>query len=194
MFSITTLNQDDSFIKYLQQIPEDIVLSKNKYKELWDIHPEEFGQIKLFNKLINTPRWFQNYGHSYNFSNLDHKAIPIPEILQPFLDYVNKCEPNIEYNGILVNWYQDGNHYIGKHSDDESSLVPNSPIYCFSFGEERNFVLESKIDSEKYKFKLKNNSLIIMGGKCQKFYKHSIPKSKKINSSRISVTIRAFKN
>ena len=70
-------------------------------------------------------------------------------------------------------------------------LVKNSPIYCFSFGQERNFVVDNK--EERYVYTLLNNSLIVMGGECQKYYKHSIPKRLRIKDSRISITIRAFK-
>ena len=194
MISIKKLSEGNSYIKYRTILPDNLKISKTKYEELWNMHPENFGQIKIFNKLINTPRWFQNYGHNYNFSNMDHSCQEIPEILQPFINFVNKSEPTINYNGILVNWYENGSHYIGKHSDDEKDLIPISPIYCFSFGSERNFIIESKSNKDnKYKYKLLNNSLIVMGGDCQKYYKHSIPKSK-TNDSRISITIRAFKN
>ena len=49
---------------------------------------------------------------------------------------------------------------------------------------------------ETYKYKLLNNSLIEMGGECQKYYKHSISKITGEKASktkpRISITIRAF--
>ena len=135
--------------------------------------------------MIETPRWIQSYGNNYNFSGMNHDSLPVPEILQPLLNWVNQKEPDFEYNGILVNWYQDGSHYIGPHSDDESTFIKDSPIYAFSFGTSRNFNIISKnknID-EKYKFSLENNSLIVMGGECQKYYKHSISKSTRISDS-----------
>jgi alkylated DNA repair dioxygenase AlkB len=188
------LNQGKSYITYIPKIKSDLRFSQEDYKKIWDLKPSELGKIKLFGKLIDTPRWFQSYGNNYNFSGIDHDSEPVPEILQPLLHWVNQKEPDFEYNGILVNWYQDGSHYIGPHSDDEKDLVKDSPIYAFSFGTSRNFNIISKnkdID-EKYKFSLENNSLIVMGGECQKFYKHSISKSTRISDSRISVTIRAF--
>lgn len=192
------LNKGNSYIKYIPKISKELIIDYNKYNQLWDMKPNELGKIKLFGKEINTPRWLQNYGHDYKFSGSNHGSLPIPEILQPLIDWVNNREHEFDYNGILVNWYQDGSHYIGKHSDDESSLVKNSPIYAFSFGTDRDFNIESKPNNndtkEKHKFKLRDNSLIIMGGECQKYYLHSISKSKKILDSRISVTIRAFKN
>lgn len=192
MISTRKLKMGNTYIKYYEKIPvKDLRVFSEKYKILWDMHPEEYPTIKLFNKFINTPRWFQNYGHSYNFSNINHIALTIPSILQPYLDYVNQKERDYNFNGILVNWYIDGGHYIGPHKDNEAELINGAPIYCFSFGVDRKFIIENKPD-EKYEYNLLNNSLIIMGGDCQKFYKHSLPKTKKINDSRISITIRAF--
>ena len=109
----TLLNRGNSYLEYFQKIDKYLVLDKTMYQKLWDIHPENFGIINIFGKDINTPRWFQNYGHSYNFSNKNHESIPIPEILQPYIDFVNSRESDFNYNGILVNWYQDGNQAAG---------------------------------------------------------------------------------
>jgi len=197
MNSKIILNEGDSFLEYYQTIDGCIKFSKNDFNTLWSIHPENYGKIKLYGKEINTPRYFQNYGEGiYKFSNITHESIPVPEIIKPLLEWTNSQE-SLNYNGILVNWYEDGRNYIGLHADDEKSLIKNSTIYCFSFGQERNFIVQSKSDSkDKKKFCLHNNSLIKMGGECQKYYKHSIPKinGKKAleMGKRISVTIRAF--
>ena len=192
-----TLQDGDSFLEYFQLIDEDLRFNNNQFQQLWEMHPLQFGKIKIFGKDINTPRYLQNYGHAYKFSGKTHSSIPIPEILQNMIDWVNEREENYNFNGILVNWYQDGSHYIGAHSDDETSLVKGAPIYCFSLGQERNFVVQSKANpKERRTFLLQNNSLVIMGGECQKYYKHSIPKitGKKASTlgRRISITIRAF--
>jgi len=192
------LKEGNSFLEYHQNIENSIRFSKSYFESLWNLHPENYGKIKLYGKEINTPRYFQNYGDGiYKFSNITHESEPLPDILKPLLDWTNSNE-SLKYNGILVNWYEDGSNYIGLHSDDEKSLIQNSTIYCFSFGEERNFIVQSKADSkDKKKFILKNNSLIKMGGECQQYYKHSIPKingqKAKSMGRRISVTIRSFK-
>ena len=192
------LKEGNCFLDYYQNIDNNLKINKTGFDEIWNLHPEDFGKINLFGKEINTPRFFQNYGEGiYKFSNITHNSIPIPNILNKYLDWVNNREI-LNYNGILINWYENGNHYIGSHSDDEKSLIKNSNIYCFSFGQERDFIVQNKKNKEdKQKFKLPNNSLIIMGGECQKYYKHSIPKKTGKNAiklnSRVSITIRAFK-
>jgi len=188
------LPEGDTYIEYIPMIPPELQLNRKSYAELWDTHPTEFGNIVIYGKHIATPRWFQNYGNEYIFSGIKHSALPIPQILVPFIDYANAREKTDIFNGILVNWYQDGKHYIGKHSDDEKTLIKNTPIYVFSMGSERDFIIESKREpSTKYKYTTLNNSLLIMGGECQKYYKHTLPKRANINNSRISITVRAFK-
>ena len=185
---------DLSWIKYLSKIPEEISLDYNNFDILWNIHPKKKGKIKIMGNEIETPRWQQSYGISYQFSGTTNVALPIPDIVQKYIDWANNYDNSKDkFNMALLNWYQDGEHYIGHHSDDEKQLILNSPIYCFSFGEERDFVLKNKETKETKKIKLENNSLVIMGGECQKTHTHSIPKRKKANNKRISITLRKFK-
>ena len=192
------LNEGNSFIYVYYKLPIDIHVDKKLYKELWNIHPKEKGKIKIYGKEIYTPRWQQSYGQDYYYSGMLHKALPIEHpYMKQILEYVNKhSELEFGINGykqILMNWYQDGGHYIGPHSDDERQLVPQSPIYSFSFGQERTFVITNKkLNSIERRIKMRNNSLVIMGGEMQKYYRHSVPKDNS-DYSRINITMRLFK-
>ena len=97
-----------------------------------------------------------------------------------------------EYRQLLVNWYGNGEDYIGAHSDNERGLKENSAIYSFSSGQERDFVIKSNDGTYRRIFNMSNNSLIIMGGEMQKHYKHSVPKRsiKKCGETRINMTMR----
>lgn len=190
------LNPNTSWIKYNNNISNELKVDKKDFEILWNLHPIEKGKIKIFNKEIETPRWQQSYGISYKFSGTINIAEEIPEIINKYIIWANSVDTSEgEFNMALVNWYEDGNHYIGEHSDDEMQLINNSPIYCFSFGEERDFILINKKDrTDKTKLYLENNSLIIMGGTCQKTHKHTLPKRLRKKNRRISITLRKFKN
>lgn len=131
-----------------------------------------------------------SYGKSYRFSgiNSDVKEIQNPYLIK-LLDWVNK-HSGVEYNQILVNWYQDGNDYIGCHADDEKQL-DDYPV-C-SFGPTRRFKIHSKDEKYENEFLLGNNSMFIMGNGFQKTMKHSVPKELKVKDRRINVTFRKFK-
>tara|TARA_R110002096_G_scaffold40913_7_gene111075 strand:- start:233 stop:1099 length:867 start_codon:yes stop_codon:yes gene_type:complete len=187
-----------SWYKYINDL--EVNLNNDEFNELWDCHPQNFDTLKIFGKNVPLPRYQQAYGKNYKFNNKIHKAEPFNDIIKKILDYVNKLDEldNIfnknhkKYNTCFINWYEDGNHYIGHHSDDEKELVENSNIYCFSFGAERDFILKHKQTKQNIKINLQNNSLIIMGD-CQKTHTHSLPIRKKVKDKRISITFRKFK-
>jgi alkylated DNA repair dioxygenase AlkB len=171
-------------------LPKELYLKQEGFEELWSMRPEEEQHVWMSGKQVAIPRKQKAYGISYRFSGQTAIADPIPPILQPYLDYANTLSPG--NNMILVNWYTDGNEYIGFHADDERQLVPYSNIYIFSFGVERTFRLKDNLTGANTDYDLPNNSLLIMGGTCQKTHKHGIPKTKKVFQRRISLTIRAF--
>ena len=114
-------------------------------------------------KLILTPRWTQNYGVDYKFTGLTHKALPIPDFLKPYEEWVNSLEYG-KFNQILVNWYDNGLHYIGKHSDNESQIVKNSPILSISLGATRKFRIRQKNQKGIYgDITMDHGTVIVMG-------------------------------
>jgi len=136
---------------------------------------------------------------------MNHSAKKIPEELKCYLDIANKSTYHAEFNfnEIFVNWYQDGNHYIGPHSDDESSLYHNDKgetiVYSITLQEEpgnRIFRLKpkSKGNKDRLDIPLLNGQIVVMGGLCQKTHTHQVPKTKKNVGRRINITIRAFKS
>jgi len=117
-------------------LPDELIPDKLTFEKLWKLHPKEYGKIYRGGKEIYVPRWQQAYGRSYNFSGMDHKALPIPKELAPWIDYANKnhstylaglantySDKTPVYNQILLNWYLDGNHSIGAHADDKTHFV-----------------------------------------------------------------------
>ena len=182
-------------------------LMKNfTFSDLWELHPEEKGKVKMRGKIISTPRWQKSYGKNYNFTGLNHVADPIPLILQSLLIWINNLskytdESNSKFNQILLNWYENGHHYIGAHSDDERQLYPHSPIISISLGATRLFRIRKKIKGSKERPIIKNIPLInrkvlIMGGKMQEDFTHEIvkvggKKGERIGR-RINITFRQF--
>jgi alkylated DNA repair dioxygenase AlkB len=163
------------------------------YKKLWDLHPATHATVKIFGKDHPVPRYLQAFGVDYNFSKSEHKSLPITDTyLLKLQEYVHTLDSNYKYNGILVNWYRDGNDYIGPHSDDESELKEGSNIYSFTFGATRDFLFKSKTNKSRVIIPLMDNTMLIMGGDTQKNWTHGVPKRLKCKESRINVTIRSF--
>ena len=183
-----------SWVKVYPTLPKELQMDETTFQRIWNLHPDDYTIVKIYGKDIKTPRWQKSFGQSYYYSGYLHKASPITD---PFLLLILgtiQQDSKQPYQQMLINWYQDGQHYIGWHSDDERQLIPNSAIYSFSYGQARDFDIKSKDGTFKQRFKLNGNSLIVMGGEMQKYYKHSVPKraTSTCPGPRINITLRLF--
>ncbi|EFA81379.1 hypothetical protein PPL_05363 [Heterostelium album PN500] len=99
-----------------------------------------------------------------------------------------KFTPNFldEANAKLL----DGNDFIGMHADDEAYLPGKTTIASISLGATRTFTVTHSKKKETQEYKLNNGSLIVMGGQCQKNYRHGIPKEPDVVTPRINLTFR----
>lgn len=173
------------------QLPKALLLSRAEFEELWAIKPEAKGKFRIYGKEVDIPRWQMVFGRPYYYSKMYHEAAPMHPLIQKMLDWCQLRTPSL--NGALLNWYLDGDQYIGPHSDDVTELVPNSEIYSISFGATRTFLFEEKSTKKKTKVTLENGTLVIMGGTCQATHKHSVPKEKLVKTRRINMTFRSFR-
>jgi len=175
-------------------LPENLN-NKENFKKIWDIHPEEHAKVLIYGKHIPIPRWQRSYGKDYKFSGVVSKGYPITEEISPYLNWVNGLGYG-EFNEILLNWYENGENYIGSHSDDESQLKHGTPIVTITLclpGESRKFRIRKKTDKSVVKdISTVNGLVLVMGGNFQKDFKHEIVKTKKKVGSRISITFRQF--
>lgn len=116
------------------------------------------------------------------------------------------------FNTIIINYYQDGKDSISYHADDESFLGPLPTIASISLGSSRDFYLRRKFSQDSdprsvtqsqfytkgsgpaasrltEKMKFDDGDLIIMRGKTQSEWEHSIPKRANAGG-RINLTFR----
>jgi len=146
----------------------------------------------MFGKEITTKRKVAFYADSsinYTYSNKTKKGLEWNALLLEIKQIVTTYTGS-NYNACLLNLYHDGNEAIGWHCDNEKEIIPNSSIASVSFGAERKFAIKHKTSKESHSIILQNGSLLEMLGSFQKNWLHCMPKSKKINNSRINLTFR----
>jgi alkylated DNA repair dioxygenase AlkB len=175
-----------------------VELANVNFEELWNLHPEKYNQVVMAGRVVNTPRWQQSYNKPYFFSGMAHEALPVPDSIRPYWDWANSAGYG-EFNQILINWYANGHHYIGTHSDDESQLIYESPIISLSLGAERIFRLrEKKSKQVVHDIPMPHGSVVVMGGMMQNQFTHEVPKINGIKGDdvgrRINITFRQFEN
>ena len=130
---------------------------------------------------------------------------PIPQCLDE-LRKITEVFTESSYNFCLVNYYANGTDSISYHSDDERFLGSEPAIASFSLGAKRDFLMKHKPVPPKQndnvaqsinpakplKLPLASGDMILMRGKTQANWLHSIPKRKRGESDRgrINITFR----
>ena len=173
-------------------------LTKADIDMLWPILlklPWQKEHLTLYGKTHPMPRkviWIADHGVKYRYANKDHYPEPWP----PTLSQIRlKLEQTLghDFNGVLGNLYQDGNDYMGWHSDDEKSIDDQSPIVSLSLGATRKFKFRAKNNhSNQSSIALTNGSLLVMPAGSQKYWQHTLPKMLKVTEPRINLTFRVM--
>jgi len=151
---------------------------------------QEGSRGRLFPRLV---AWCADPGVVYTYSGITHESSPwTPELLaiRERIEQVTKAR----FNSVLLNYYRDGRDSMGYHADDEPELGENPVIASISLGAARRFVLKHNRTGEKHEIVLEHGSLLVMGGTCQHFWKHSIPKTAKPVGPRINLTFRQIQS
>lgn len=173
-------SMSNSMVNVYELLESPIKMNEEMFERVWEMKPSEAQYCKMFGKTIEVPRNYAIYGVNYKFAGQENGSIEVPDELKDYLAFGNS---------ILVNWYDNGDKYIGYHSDDERGL--SGCVYGFSYGSERRFKFMEKASKEVTTLMLPNNSMLIMKEDTQRLYKHSLPVMKKVGR-RISVTVRTL--
>ena len=155
-------------------------------------------RFKIMGKNYKVKRKVAFYGDKdifYKYSGSKKLAIPWTKSLTNIKNQIKK-KNNYDFNSVLLNSYDNGDVYMGWHSDDEKELGTNPLIASISLGESRDFLFKHKYDNslKKIKINLSNGSLLLMKGRTQHFWNHCLPKRRLIVNERINLTFRNITN
>lgn len=146
--------------------------------------------LKLFGKDVQQPRnvgFFSDISANYKYSTTI-TAKPLTDGLKEMLQIVNEMFPLGNFNGVLVNTYQNGLDNISKHRDNEK-LSPVG-VVAISYGAVRKFRIRDDAGIVMDVPTL-SGSIMWMQGDFQKEFTHEIPVEKKVKTSRTSFTFRS---
>jgi alkylated DNA repair dioxygenase AlkB len=167
-------------------------LATARFEDIWSLHPEQSNEILIHGRMVAIPRYQQAFGRDYHFSGTVNEALPVPELLAPFLEWVcQSIDPRL--NGLLLNWYDAHlHHYIGAHRDSREGLVVGSPIVTISIGAERAFRLRPFKEKGFRDFEAEHGSVFVMPWETTLAVKPEVPHQASRTGRRISITARAF--
>lgn len=134
--------------------------------------------------------------HAYSYSNQSYQGKPWTPTLETLRKMI--CEKTgIDFNAVLVNFYENGSAGMGWHADKEKELGPNPIIASLSFGQKRKFAFRHRKDVVNEKnpkkiceYMLGEGDLLIMKEDCQKYFEHSLITDKSATKARMNLTFR----
>jgi len=153
----------------------------------------EKESLSMFGRDVLVPRlvaFIADKGICYRYSGKDHLGTGWPDWL---LGAKKEAEAlaGQSFNSVLLNWYQNGEDYMGWHSDDEKTLGPAPIVAMLSLGTTRPFLFRLKSNHKiKHSVALEDASWLIMSSSTQVLWQHSLPVRKRIKEERISLTFR----
>ncbi len=186
---------DDTHAVWSGRLPDELVPDDDAFEDLWNLHPEEYHLIHIHGRQVRTPRWQQAYGADYHYTGQTNRALALTPQMEPLLDWAREhIDPRL--NGLLFNWY-DGQkgHYIGRHRDSTTNMIPGTPIVTLSMGQERIFRMRPwKQKNVRLDFTVDHGSVLVVPYDTNQSWTHEVPAFKRWTQRRISITLRGFEN
>ena len=155
---------------------------------------DDSARFRHDNEIVDASTWEPVANDAYKTC----RPRPIPECLDT-LRKLTEGTTGFQFNFALVNYYASGSDSISYHSDDERFLGPEPAIASLTLEAQRDFLLrhkktESQRSSEgrPLKLPLSSGDMILMKGRTQSCWEHSIPKRKggEADKGRINITFR----
>jgi len=86
--------------------------------------------------------------------------------------------------------YRDGNDSVAWHGDTTARDMDTAIVATISLGQPRKFLLRPTAGGASITYQLGRGDLVVMGGTCQRTWRHAIPKVAQAPGPRIAVMFR----
>ncbi|HEY0705558.1 MAG TPA: alpha-ketoglutarate-dependent dioxygenase AlkB [Polyangia bacterium] len=162
----------------------------------------EAREIVLFGRRILQPRLIAWGGPlPYRYSGQTLPPRPLPPCTAALLGQVTE-QLGVPFNHVLANLYRNGDDSMGMHADAEPELGVDPVVATLSLGATRRMRVAPRkgVDGAPRDIELGAGDLLVMGGTCQRYFLHGIPRVRSRGdlpgeavAERISLTLRDVK-
>lgn len=152
------------------------------------------GDDALLASLVATAGWEQRERWMY-----DRKVLE-PRLTAEYLDPADAPEPllgtlaaalsqryGVVYDRIWLNLYRDQDDGTSWHADRPANRPPEAIVPVLSLGSARRFLLKPEAGGPSIRLTPRGGDLVVMGGRCQRDWRHSVPKQKTPAGPRVSL-------
>lgn len=152
------------------------------------------GDDTLMRHLMTHAPWEQRSRWMYNRvvqePRLTAEYPVIAEAPHPVLRYLTdelSEHFGVAYSRLWMNWYRDNEDGTSWHADRPVNKLDEVVIPVLSLGATRRFLIKPDGGGRSTVIVTHGGDLVVMGGRCQKDYKHSVPKQRAAAGPRLSL-------
>ena len=153
------------------------------------------GHAELFDILRSGMEWHSERRAMYDaFINVPRLTATIPDDgpCPPALARAHRAlerRYRRRFESIRLAWYRDGRDSVAMHGDRIGRRIATTVVAILSLGAARRFLLKPAAGGCSLRFDLGGGDLLVMGGACQRTWRHGIPKVRSAGP-RISIQFR----
>ncbi|HTB56387.1 MAG TPA: alpha-ketoglutarate-dependent dioxygenase AlkB, partial [Polyangia bacterium] len=120
---------------------------------------------RMYDRLVDVPRLVAGFP-------ADGRGHPILAHIRGLLD----AHYATAFERVSAAYYRDGRDSVAWHGDTTARELPEAVVATISLGEPRRFLLRPRAGGTTRSFGLGWGDLFVMGGACQRTWRHAIPK------------------
>ena len=158
------------------------------------------GSDVVFSELAAEAQWEQRVSTVYDRTgpeprltagwDTDASDDGMPSILRD-LAVALSVRYAVTFDRVWVNLYRDGRDSVAWHRDRNHRVMTRPLVATVSLGARRAFQLRRRGETRvTQSFEPGHGDLVVMGGRCQEDWEHTVPKTMRPVGPRMSVTIR----
>ncbi|MDE0350730.1 MAG: alpha-ketoglutarate-dependent dioxygenase AlkB [Gammaproteobacteria bacterium] len=147
-------------------------------------------RVRLFGREVDAPRLSACHGQpglAYRYSGVTRRCAPWTAPLREAVATIGR-RLGASFNFVLANRYRDGADAVGWHADDERGMAP--VIASVSLGAERAFRVRPREGGRSTALGLAHGDLVLMWGRCQRDFRHAVPRTRARVGVRVNLTLR----
>lgn len=157
------------------------------------VHGLVTGHFELTRQLSQLTGWEQRRRWMY------HREVDEPRLTHEYRDLATApaflvdvtaalseyC--GVPYDGIWMNWYRDHRDSTSWHADRPANIPETAIVPVLSVGATRRFLIRPNTGGPSTTFVPAGGDVLIMRGRCQRDWQHSVPKQKAPAGPRMSL-------
>ncbi|MGA2123957.1 MAG: alpha-ketoglutarate-dependent dioxygenase AlkB [Acidimicrobiales bacterium] len=155
------------------------------------------GSDRLFRDILGTAPWEQRSRWMYTHDVIEPRLTAqysrmslAPHVILREIAAAFTRRYHSAYRSLWMNLYRDQHDSTAWHGDRIGRVTPNCVVPVLSLGAPRRFLIRPLEGGKSMTFHPGAGDLIVMGGRCQVEWVHSVPKQATPSGPRISINFK----